>query len=96
MLKLASNKIPHSSQKYVPVGLYPPTWLVSQEERYRFGSWILRFNWIAGKYLARYIAWFLFIDRHRKDPIQETMTEFLIRSSSIPLEQTYQNLRIAA
>lgn len=96
MLKLTSNKVPYSNQKYIPVGFYPPTWLVSQEQSYRFGSWILRFNWIAGKYLTRYVAWFHFIDRHRKEPLQETMTEFLVQSSSISLEQTYQNLRNAS
>ncbi len=78
---------------YLPVGTHPPRYVVSEIERAHFINWIRNFNWIKVKYLGRYVSWFRFVFTRRKNVIVETMTDFLLKSSSIFLEQTYRNIQ---
>ncbi|WP_167577799.1 transposase [Ammoniphilus sp. YIM 78166] len=78
---------------YLPVGIHPPRYVVSEMESSHFIFWIRHFNWIKEKYLGRYVSWFRFVFSRSKNVLVETMTDFLLISSSISIDQTYRTIK---
>lgn len=76
------NRIP------IPINtLYP-------NDPYKFQQWMGHFNWVAVKYLNRYLAWFQFTDRLPTDQWEiNSMEKLLIQTSSLRMRLTYESLR---
>ncbi|OES45448.1 hypothetical protein BA724_17505 [Domibacillus iocasae] len=61
----------------------------------RIKQWINRFKSVATKYLANYLAWFLFVDSRSNESTRHNIKEFLLSSLALEMTDTYDSLRLS-
>ncbi|WP_134704525.1 IS1 family transposase [Ammoniphilus sp. YIM 78166] len=81
--------------QYIWVFCYPPIAAVGFYECRDFAYWISHFFSIGKKYLYRYVAWFRFVERARREKGLTAMKNLLLKVCTPSIRQTYENVRVA-
>lgn len=78
---------------YICVKNNPPLYLVQFWERELFQKWVCHFDWIARKYIKRYVAWFHAVQKVERKMEWDAMKSIFVQACSVSIAQTYKSLR---
>ncbi|RKD21769.1 hypothetical protein BEP19_14195 [Ammoniphilus oxalaticus] len=84
----------HSKYPYLCVRQHPPQLIGDSEDGLKFTNWIQSFQWIARRFVDRYLAWFQFLEKLDTDSDLDKIKFMLFSACSQPLLQTYNTIKI--